>query len=76
VDPTAGLDDVKRKFLTLPALELRPPGHPARSQSLSRLRLLHYTAQKLRDYPYTRPLTGGTVGGFLADASVLKHMDR
>jgi hypothetical protein len=28
----AGLDDVeKRKFLTLPGLELRPPGLPARS---------------------------------------------
>jgi hypothetical protein len=35
VGPRAGLDDVeKRKFLTLPGLELR---HPARSQSLYRL---------------------------------------
>jgi hypothetical protein len=34
----AGLDDVeKRKFLTIPGLELRPVGRPARSQSLSRL---------------------------------------
>jgi hypothetical protein len=34
--PKAGLDDVeKRKFLTLPGLEL---GHPAHSQSLYRLR--------------------------------------
>jgi hypothetical protein len=32
VDPRAGLDDVeKRKFLTLPELELRPLGRPARS---------------------------------------------
>jgi hypothetical protein len=32
VDPRTGLDDVeKRKFLTLPGLELRPLGHPARS---------------------------------------------
>jgi hypothetical protein len=32
VDPRAGLDDVeKRKFLTLPGLELRPLGRPARS---------------------------------------------
>jgi hypothetical protein len=39
----AGLDDVeKRKFLTLPGLELRPLGRPARSQSLSRL-LLYYS---------------------------------
>jgi hypothetical protein len=35
----AGRDDVeKRKFLTLPGLELRPLGHSARSQSLYRLR--------------------------------------
>jgi hypothetical protein len=39
VAPRAGLDDVeKRKFLTLPVLELRPLGRPARSQSLYRLR--------------------------------------
>jgi hypothetical protein len=31
VDPRADLDDVvKRKFLTLPGLELRPLGRPAR----------------------------------------------
>jgi hypothetical protein len=36
VDPRAGLDDVeKRKFFTLPGLELRPLGRPARSQSLT-----------------------------------------
>jgi hypothetical protein len=35
----AGLDDVeKRKFLTLPGLEVRPLGRPARSPSLHRLR--------------------------------------
>jgi hypothetical protein len=35
----AGLDDVeKRKFLTLPGLKLRPLSHPARNQSLYRLR--------------------------------------
>jgi hypothetical protein len=39
VDPRAGPDDVeKRKFLILQALELRPLSHPARSQSLYRLR--------------------------------------
>jgi hypothetical protein len=38
VDPRAGLDDVeKRKIFTLPGLELRPRGRPARSQSLYRL---------------------------------------
>jgi hypothetical protein len=41
VDPRAGLDDVeKRKFLTLPELELRPFGRPARSQVLYRLSYL------------------------------------
>jgi hypothetical protein len=39
VDPFAGLDDVeKKKFLTLPGLEIRPFSRPARSQSLYRLR--------------------------------------
>jgi hypothetical protein len=39
VEPRVGMDDVeKRKFLTLPRLELRPLGRPARSQSLYRLR--------------------------------------
>jgi hypothetical protein len=39
VGPRAGLDDVeKRKFFTLPGLELRSLGRPARSQSLYRLR--------------------------------------
>jgi hypothetical protein len=38
VDPRGGLDEVeKRKFLTLPGLELRPLGRPARNQSLYRL---------------------------------------
>jgi hypothetical protein len=45
VDPRAGLDDVeRRKFLTLHGLELRPLCHPARSQSLYRLR---YPGSKL-----------------------------
>jgi hypothetical protein len=39
VDSRAGLDDLeKRKFLTLPGLELRTLGRLARSQSLYRLR--------------------------------------
>jgi hypothetical protein len=39
VGPGAGLDNVvKRKFLTLPGLELRSLCRPARSQSLYRLR--------------------------------------
>jgi hypothetical protein len=38
VGPRASPDDMKRKFLTLPGLELRPLGRPARSQSLYRQR--------------------------------------
>jgi hypothetical protein len=39
VDPRAGLDDLEKGiFFTLPGLELRPLGRPARSQSLYRLR--------------------------------------
>jgi hypothetical protein len=39
VDSRAGLDDVeKRKFLTLPGIEIRPLGRPGRSQSLYQLR--------------------------------------
>jgi hypothetical protein len=39
VDARVGLDDVEKiKLLTLPGLELRPPGRRARSQSLYRLR--------------------------------------
>jgi hypothetical protein len=35
VDPRAGVDHAeKRNFLTLPGLELRTLGHPARSHSL------------------------------------------
>jgi hypothetical protein len=38
VDPRVGLEDIeKRKFLTVPGLELRPLGRPAHSQSLYRL---------------------------------------
>jgi hypothetical protein len=38
VNPRAGLDVEKRKFLTLPGLERQPFGRPARSQSLYRQR--------------------------------------
>jgi hypothetical protein len=43
LDPRAGLDDVeKRKFLTLPKLELRPLGRAACRQSPYRLRYPSY----------------------------------
>jgi hypothetical protein len=39
VGPRISLDDTEKgKFLTLPGLEVRPLGRPARSQSLYRLR--------------------------------------
>jgi hypothetical protein len=38
VGPRASLDDVEKRFWTLPQLELRPLGRPARSQSPYRLR--------------------------------------
>jgi hypothetical protein len=38
-----GLDEVeKRKIFPLPGLELRPLGHPVRSQSLNRLLYVRY----------------------------------
>jgi hypothetical protein len=46
VGPRPGLDDVeKKKFLTLPGLELRPLRRPARSQSLYRLSYPGYPRQ-------------------------------
>jgi hypothetical protein len=48
VDPKIGLNDLeKRKFLTLPGLELRPLGRLARSQSL----------YQLPNYPTPAPCT-------------------
>jgi hypothetical protein len=48
VDPRADLDDVeKRKFLTLPGLELPPLGRRARSQSLYRLRSQEFSCKKI-----------------------------
>jgi hypothetical protein len=47
VNPRAGLDDVeKRKFFALQGFELQTLGHPARSQSLYRLRYLGSSDRK------------------------------
>jgi hypothetical protein len=52
VSPRTGLDDVKRrKILTLPGLELRTIGHPARSQSLYQLLYPGVVFQKRTLYP-------------------------
>jgi hypothetical protein len=69
--PRAGLDDVeKRKFLTLPVLELRPLGRPARSQSLYRLRypdsLLGGLSGSLVVFTLILRLSGQLSGGSLA----------
>jgi hypothetical protein len=59
MDPRAGLDDVeKRKFFTIPGLELRPLGRPARSRSLYRLRYpgSYYEAlEKILQSPISGP---------------------
>jgi hypothetical protein len=49
VDPRTSLDEVeKRKFLTLPGLELQPVGRPAPIQSL--YRLLYPGSKPSRDF--------------------------
>jgi hypothetical protein len=51
VDPRAGLDDLeKRKFLTIPGLELWPLSRPARSQSLYRLSYPGFSLNALQIY--------------------------
>jgi hypothetical protein len=63
VGPRAGLDDVeKRKFLTLPGLELRPFRRPVRSQLQDRLHYpgsliyVQYTRKiRKQSYPSNRP---------------------
>jgi hypothetical protein len=60
VDPRASLDDVeKRKFLTLPGLELRPLDRPARSQSLYRL---SYIGSWGRRSLYQKRISGISLG--------------
>jgi hypothetical protein len=57
----ASLDDVeKRKFLTLPGLELQPVSCPARSQSLYRL---SYPGSLLSQYSHINISSCSFVGG-------------
>jgi hypothetical protein len=58
VDPRAGLDDVeKKKFLTLPGLQLtRPLGRPGRSQSLYRLCYSGYLSKDGASHVNTRAI--------------------
>jgi hypothetical protein len=52
VGPRGGLNDVeKKKFLTLPGIELRPLGRPALSLSLYRLRVLYFRNSNQRGMP-------------------------
>jgi hypothetical protein len=61
--PRAGLNDVEKgKFLTLPRLDLRTLGRPARSQSLYRLR---YPGDDLRSM-WTYFVCAGAVRSGLA----------
>jgi hypothetical protein len=60
VDPRAGLDDLgKRKFLTLPGLELQTLGRPACSQSLYRL----YYPSSCIGLKFIRQYTRGSLCG-------------
>jgi hypothetical protein len=60
VDHRVGLDDVeKRKFLTLPGLELQPLSRPTRSQSLYRP-LLWARAKTEHSFHVTSHLAGDT----------------
>jgi hypothetical protein len=53
VDASDGLDDVeKRKFLTVPGLELRPLGRPARRQSVYQLCYLISDCMENKHYKY------------------------
>jgi hypothetical protein len=60
VSPRAGLDNVeKRKLLTLPGLELRPLGRPARRQLLYRLRYTGSRNEGITAQILTLTLDGG-----------------
>jgi hypothetical protein len=63
VDLRAGMDDLeKRKFLTLPGLELRILGRPARSKSLYRLR--YPVLNGVRSETFTVVEVGKTLSGY------------
>jgi hypothetical protein len=67
MDPRAGLDYVeKKKFLTIPRLELLPLGRSARSQSLCRLRYSCYFWLLVYIYliSYWSPIIFLTITGF------------
>jgi hypothetical protein len=69
VDPRTGLDVVeKRKFLTLPGLELRPLGRPAHivaiPTALSRLLEIRVMKWKLVKNPYIFRIWGCHPGGY------------
>jgi hypothetical protein len=63
VGPRTGLDDVeKRKFLTIPGLELQPLGRPARNQSLYRLRYPDTRVRRIRNIFSIRGLSKSVLG--------------
>jgi hypothetical protein len=72
MDPRAGLDDLeKRKFLTLPGLELRTLSRPARSRSLYRLRYPRSSLPKYENYLVFMEINLGK--GNMWDIPVLIH---
>jgi hypothetical protein len=68
VDHRAGLGDVKkRKFVTLPGLELRPLGRPTRSQSLYRLPNVLTTYFNVHVFVYAQILLHAELCRFLCN---------
>jgi hypothetical protein len=74
VDPRAGLDDVeKRILLTVPGLELRPLGRPARSQSQYRLRYPTRNGCETLNYKFDT-ICKKAVIGYLEVYTILKRL--
>jgi hypothetical protein len=70
VDPRVGLEDMKTsKFLTLPGLELRPLGRPARCQSLYPLSYPGFYEDKTVKYLYSSSASETT--GLVTQCSVV-----
>jgi hypothetical protein len=66
VDPRTGLHDVeKRKFLTLPGLELKPLSLPGHSQSLSCVGFEVFTAVVMKSIIFWDMLATWLLAGLL-----------
>jgi hypothetical protein len=79
VDPRAGLDNMEeRKFLTLPGLDLRPLGLPARSQLLYRLLLtgLYSSCMQIANNAHNDFKPYFVLYGIIVDCAVLQAVSR